>query len=184
MNAVTIFSCAHCNGTGSFIEHLCATCKGAGIEFSTHAIKVEVPPGVDTDMLLRLAGQGEAGPADTPSGDLLVRVHFQPHPHLKREGDDLYTPITTSFVDAALGGKMMVSCLGGEKLQVTLPAGTQHGTALRVPGKGMPHMQGKGRGDFFVLVEVRTPTDLTPHQRQLLKEFKLEAAQQEKTAAS
>lgn len=174
MNVVTISSCTRCHGTGRFIEQLCPTCKGVGIEFVPHTIKVQVPQGVDSGMLLRLAGQGEAGPAGTPAGDLLVRVYVAPHAYLKRDGDDLYTTITASFVDAALGGKMTVTCLGGEKLQVTLPAGTQPGTALRVRGKGMPRMEGKGKGDFFVLVDVRTPTGLTPRQRQLLKEFKLD----------
>lgn len=184
MNVVTIFSCPHCNGTGRFIEQLCPTCKGAGTEFLPHSIKVQVPAGIDHGMLLRLAGQGQAGPPGSLPGDLLVRVFVLPHGHLQRNGDDLVTPISTSFVDAALGGKLLVPCLNGEKLQVTLPPGTQNGTALRVRGKGMPRMQGKGRGDLFVVVEVRTPTNLTSRQRQLLKEFKLEAEQPAKTAAS
>jgi molecular chaperone DnaJ len=184
MNVVKIFTCSRCNGTGRIIEQLCASCQGAGSEFLPHVIKVQVPAGVDHGMLLRLAGQGQAGPGSAPPGDLLVRIYLQPHPHLKRDDDDLYTTITCSFPDAALGGKIVVPCLGGEKLQVTLPAGTQSGTALRMRGKGMPRMQGKGKGDFFVTVEVRTPTNLTPRQRQLLKEYKLEAEQPQKTAAS
>lgn len=183
-NVVTIFSCSRCHGTGKFIEQLCPACKGAGSEFSPHTIKLQVPPGIDNGMLLRLAGQGGAGPGSTAPGDLLVRVSILPHAQLKRDGDDLYTTVTASFIDAALGGEMTVSCLGGEKLAVTLPAGTQPGAALRVRGRGMPRMQGKGKGDFFVLVDVRTPTSLTLRQRQLLKELKLETERQTGPATS
>jgi molecular chaperone DnaJ len=81
-----------------------------------------------------------------------------------------------SFPDAALGTKVTVACLGGEKVLVTVPAGTQSGTLLRARGKGMPHLEGKGKGDLYVVVEVKTPTDLTPRQRELLKEFRAEAS--------
>ena len=105
MNVVTIFTCTHCNGTGRFIEQPCASCQGAGSEFLPHAIKVQVPAGVDHGMLLRLAGQGQAGPGSTPPGDLLVRVYLQPHPHLKRDGDDLYTTIAMQLPRCSFGRK-------------------------------------------------------------------------------
>lgn len=175
MRVVTLTSCTRCNGRGLFIASPCVTCKGAGIQFLPHAIKVQIPPGVDHGMLLRLAGQGEAGPAGALAGDLLVRIYIQPHPSLRRDGDDLYTAAPVSFPDAALGTKVTVACLGGEKVLVTVPAGTQSGTLLRARGKGMPRLEGKGKGDLYVVVEVKTPTDLTARQRELLREFRTEA---------
>jgi molecular chaperone DnaJ len=80
-----------------------------------------------------------------------------------------------SFPDAALGTKLSVDCVGGENVRISVPPGIQSGTALRARGKGMPRLQGRGKGDLFVVVEVRTPTQLTPRQRELLKQFKLES---------
>lgn len=127
-------------------------------------------------MLLRLAGQGEAAPPGGMPGDLLVRIRIEPHPILKRHGDDLYLTAAIDFASAALGTKINVLGLAGEKLKVTIPPGTQSGTALRVRGKGMPQLHGNAKGDLYVVAEVRTPTDLTARQRELLKEFKLETA--------
>jgi molecular chaperone DnaJ len=129
-------------------------------------------------MLLRLAGQGEAGPQGGVPGDLLVRIYVQPHATLKRDGDDLYTIMPLSFPDAALGTKITVGCLQNERVILTVPPATQSGTMLRARGKGMPRLHGRGKGDLYVVVEVKTPTDLTARQRELLREFKLEASKQ------
>jgi molecular chaperone DnaJ len=136
-----------------------------------HSLAVKVPPGVDDGMVIRLAGQGEANADGGPPGDLLIRVHLQPHPSLQRHGADLYTAVAVGFPDAALGTKVSVAGLNGEAVRVTVPAGTQSGTALRLSGKGMPRLEGKGKGDLYVMVEVRTPTKLNARQKQLLKEF-------------
>jgi molecular chaperone DnaJ len=177
MKVVTITSCPRCLGKGVFIESPCATCHGTGAEFLPHTINVKIPPGIDDGMLLRLAGQGEAAPQGGIAGDLLVRILIQTHPLLKRDGDDLYTAAAINFADAALGTKVAVPCLDGETVKVTVPPGTQSGTGLRLRGKGMPRLRSKARGDLFVVVEVKTPTDLTARQRELLKEFaQLEAA--------
>jgi molecular chaperone DnaJ len=144
---------------------------------------VQVPAGVEHGMLLRLAGQGEAGPKGGAPGDLLVRIYVQPHPHLQRDGDDLYTVMALLFTDAALGSKVAVSCLDGAKVLVTVPPGTQHGTALRVRGKGMPRLQAKGRGDLFVVVELQTPTDISAEQRELLKQFSKLESERKKTSS-
>jgi molecular chaperone DnaJ len=175
MKLVTITSCSRCLGRGILIESPCLACHGTGFEFVAHQIKVQIPPGVDDGLLLRLAGQGEAAPQGGVAGDLLVRVRLQRHPFLQRDGDDLYTRTAIDFTGAALGTKIDVRCLEEEKLKLTIPPGTQSGTALRLRGKGMPRLHARGKGDLYVVVEVRTPTDLTPRQRELLKEFKLEA---------
>ena len=184
MRVVTLTTCTRCNGRGMFIESPCITCKGAGLQFLPHSIKVQIPAGVEHGMLLRLAGQGEAGPQGAPPGDLLVRIYIQPHPTLKRDGDDLYTVMPISFPDAALGTKVTVTCLEDEKVIVTVPPGTQNGTMLRARGKGMPRLHGRGKGDLYVVVELKTPTDLTPRQRELLREFKMEAGKKAAATAS
>jgi molecular chaperone DnaJ len=134
-------------------------------------LKVRIPVGVDDGMTIRLPGQGEANANGGPPGDLLIRPHIRPHSTFERHGDDLYTVQTISFPDAALGKKIRVRGLGGEMLHVMVPAGTQSGTALRLNGKGMPKVRGKGKGDLFVVVEVQTPIHLTDRERGLLQEL-------------
>ncbi|MGE5220390.1 MAG: molecular chaperone DnaJ [Chloroflexota bacterium] len=183
MKLVTITSCARCLGNGTIIESPCLTCHGTGYEFLPHQIKMQIPPGIDDGMLLRLAGQGEAAPPGGEPGDLLVRMLISGHPLLKREGDDLFAGAVIDFASAALGTKVDVPCLDKEFVKVTIPPGTQSGTALRLRGKGMPRLHGRGKGDLYVVVEVRTPTDLTSRQRELLKEFKMETGKKAMVAS-
>jgi molecular chaperone DnaJ len=184
MRFVSITSCPRCLGRGIFIESPCATCRGGGLEFLPHQIKVQIPAGIDDGMMLRLAGQGEAAPEGGEAGDLLVRVFIQRHPHLKRDGNDLYEAATIDLVSAALGTKIEVPCLAGEKVKVVIPPGTQSGTALKLRGKGMPRLHSQGKGDLYVVVEVKTPTEMTPQQRELLKEFARLETKRAKAAAS
>jgi len=176
MRMVTLTTCPKCYGRGLFIETPCPLCRGNGFEFVPHSLKVQIPPGMDDGMVVRLASQGEPNANGGLPGDLLIRTHLRTHPSFQRQGDNLYTAVSVSFADAALGTKVPVPCLDGEAVKVTVPPGTQSGTALRLSGKGMPRLGGKGKGNLFVIMEVRTPTDLTPRQRELLEEFtKLEA---------
>jgi molecular chaperone DnaJ len=175
MKLITVSTCARCMGKGLFIDTPCLTCHGTGFDLLAHEIKLHVPPGIDDGMILRLAAQGEAAPEGGIPGDLLVRISVSPHPSLRREDDNLYTVVPISFPDAALGTKVTVDCLAGETVRITVPSGIQSGTALRARGKGMPRLHGRGKGDLFVIFEVKTPTQLTPRQRELLKQFKLEA---------
>lgn len=171
MRMVTLTTCPRCNGRGQIVESPCAVCQGSGYQFVPHTLKVRIPPGVDDGMMIRLSGQGEANANGGPPGDLLIRPHIRRHPTFERHGDDLYAVQSVTFPDAALGRRVRVAGLSGEVLQVTIPAGTQSGTAFRVKGKGMPKVGGKGKGDLFVVVEVRTPTDLTERERALLQEL-------------
>ncbi|HXV68485.1 MAG TPA: molecular chaperone DnaJ [Nitrospira sp.] len=168
---VTLTTCTHCHGRGQIVESPCPLCQGSGYRFLPHTLKVKVPPGVDDGMVIRLAGQGEANANGGPPGDLLIRPHVLRHPTFERHGDDLYMVQSVTFPDAALGKKVGVTGLGGEPLQVVIPAGTQSGTTLRLNGKGMPKVGGKRKGDLFVVVEVRTPTDLSDGERALLLEL-------------
>jgi molecular chaperone DnaJ len=169
---ITRATCTRCHGRGVFVESPCLSCNGTGVQFLPHAIKVQIPAGVNDGMVFRLAGQGGAGPAGAAPGDLFVRMRIQPHAFLRRSGADLYTAIPITFADAALGAKITVPSLGKEKVRITVPPGTQSGTALRARGKGMPCLNRPGKGDLFVTIEVRTPTDLTPRQRELLQEWR------------
>jgi molecular chaperone DnaJ len=148
------------------------SCNGSGVELLPHDIKVQISAGVNHGMVFRLAGQGEAGPAGAVPGDLFVRIQIKPHEFLRRSGADLYTTVSITFADAALGAKITVASLGREKVRITVPPGTQSGTALRARGKGMPCLNRPGKGDLFVVIEVRTPTELTPRQRELLQQWK------------
>lgn len=168
---VTLTTCARCQGRGEIVESPCPLCQGGGYRFLPHTLKVKVPPGVDDGMVIRLPGQGEANANGGPPGDLLIRPHIRRHPSFERHGDDLYTVQSVTFPDAALGRKLYVRGLGGETFHVAIPAGTQSGTALRLNGKGMPKVGEKGKGDLFVMVEVRTPTDLSDRERELLQEL-------------
>jgi molecular chaperone DnaJ len=168
---VTLTTCMRCHGRGQIVESPCPLCQGSGYRFLPHTLKVKVPPGVDDGMVIRLAGQGEANANGGPPGDLLIRPHVLRHPTFERHGDDLYMVQSVTFPDAALGKKVGVTGLGGEPLQVMIPAGTQSGTTLRLNGKGMPKVGGKRKGDLFVVVEVRTPTDLSDGERALLLEL-------------
>ncbi len=168
---VTLTTCDRCQGRGQIVESPCIPCRGSGYRFLPHALKVKVPPGIDDGMIIRLPGQGEANANGGPPGDLLISPHIRRHPTFERHGDDLYLVQSVTFPDAALGKTIRVTGLRGETLQVTIPAGTQSGTALRLNGKGMPKIEEKGKGDLFVVVEVRTPTELSDRERTLLQEL-------------
>lgn len=171
MRLVTFTTCPNCYGKGQRIEQPCPSCKGSGATFTAHTLKVHLPPGIDDGMTIRLTGQGEADTGGGPPGDLFIRAHLRPHDTLRRQGDDLYTISTIGLAQAALGTTVTVHALGGDKIAVTVPAGTQSGTMLRLPGKGMPRLHEKGKGNLYVIIEVKTPTTLTPRQRELLEEF-------------
>ncbi len=163
-------TCDRCRGTGQIVDKPCPTCRGEGQVRKTRSIKVKVPPGVDNGSRLRLSGEGEAGAKGGPPGDLYVYIHVKPHRVFKREGDDLICEVPVSFTQAALGDELEVPTLeGNEKLKI--PEGTQSGTVFRIKGKGVPHVNGYGRGDQHVLVKVVTPGKLTEKQKELLREF-------------
>lgn len=181
MRMVSLTTCTRCRGRGRWIESPCQTCRGSGYEFLPHTIKVHIPAGVDDGMMIRLRGQGEPNADGGPPGDLLLRIHLKPHGVFQRQGADLYTTKAVTFVEAALGATVTIPALGREALHVKVPPATQSGTALRLHGKGMPYVSGKGRGDLYLIVEVRTPTDLTPRQRELLQEFAAPEAKRSKS---
>ncbi|MBI5545595.1 MAG: molecular chaperone DnaJ [Deltaproteobacteria bacterium] len=162
--------CSHCNGTGRVVTDPCPTCRGAGKVNAEATLTVKVPPGVDTGTRLRLTGEGEPGDNGTSPGDLYVVLHVREHPLFQREENDLLCEVPISFVDAALGSSVDVPTLEG-KVKVKIPPGTQSGKVLRLKGKGIPDLNGYGRGDQHVRIVVETPCNLSKEQKRLLEEF-------------
>ena len=170
--------CDACSGAGEIIRDPCRRCRGAGRVESLQTLQVKVPPGVDDGARLRLVGEGEAGVAGGPPGDLYVVIHSQSHPLFERDGTDLYVEVPVPFVQAALGSRIEVPTLEGP-VEIEMPEGTQSGKVLPLKGMGLPPLQPrldparleKMRGDIFVRIFVEVPTRLTDRQRQLLEEF-------------
>lgn len=171
-NVMTSRPCGRCRGTGEVIEDPCANCGGDGRVRSRRELTVNVPAGVSDGTRIRMAGQGEVGPGGGPAGDLYVEVHVQPHPVLRREGDDLHLTVHVPMVDAALGTRLDVDDPVGEPVTVEVPAGSQPGARIRVDGRGMPHLRGEGAGDLVAHVEVTVPTKLDATSRELLERLR------------
>jgi molecular chaperone DnaJ len=180
-NFVTVTQCPTCGGTGKQILRACPECGGSGITQTTSSIKVSIPKGAEEGMRLRIRGAGEASPNGGPPGDLYIIVHVAEHPVFLREGSDLFVEAPISFTQAALGDEIEVQTLDGTAL-VTIPPGTQTGTVFRLKGKGLPDVRGRGQGDEFVKVTVVTPTRLTSHQKDLLRQFGQSVGKYERTA--
>ena len=165
-------ACPNCHGRGEVLEEACHSCRGEGRVDKEQALKVEIPPGVDTGTRIRLNGKGEAGPNGAPSGDLYIFLHVKKHDVFERDGTSLVTRIPVSFTTAALGGSVTIPDLDGSTNAIDIPAGIQSGRQLRKRGAGMPVLQGRGRGDLVVEIIVETPTRLSKEQKQLLEEFR------------
>jgi molecular chaperone DnaJ len=163
-------SCNACGGTGTKIEIVCATCRGAGRVMEKATVRLKVPPGVETGSRLRSAGNGEAGVGGGQDGDLYVVIHVREHGFFERHGADLFCEAPVAFTLAALGGALEVPTLFG-KASLKVPAGTQSGTTFRLRGKGMPRLREGGAGDQLVRVHVEVPTSLSGAQRKALEEF-------------
>jgi molecular chaperone DnaJ len=163
-------ACGRCSGTGRIVEHPCEKCSGAGRVLDERTLDIEVPAGIHDGQRIRLSGEGHAGPLGGQSGDLYILVHVRPHDRLVREGDDIYSTVDLTMTEAALGLTVKVLTLDGEQ-ELELGPGTQPGEVRTLRGRGMPVLQGFGRGDHRVLVNVAVPRQLTDEQRKLLAEF-------------
>jgi molecular chaperone DnaJ len=163
-------TCPQCRGIGRVITKPCQSCHGAGRVSRERKITVKIPPGIATGQQLRLQGEGESGTAGGPSGHLYVVVHVQEHEFFRRDGVSLFCEVPVNFTTLALGGEIQVPTLDGPET-VKVGEGTQTGTTLRLRGKGMPEVNGRGRGDLFATVQVRIPKKLSKEQRQLLEQL-------------
>lgn len=166
-------TCSSCNGTGQVILDPCSHCKGRGRVRAEKSVLVKIPPGVDTGIQLRISGEGESGEHGGPPGDLFVAIHVKEHEFFVRDGDDLRCQIDLPFVQAALGTEIPVPLIDeSQERVITIHEGTQPGEIIRLKGAGMPSLRrGRGHGDLFIQVMVKTPTRLSQRQRELLMEF-------------
>jgi molecular chaperone DnaJ len=167
---VTTSACSRCGGLGKVVVTPCAGCRGEGRVITEKSYQVDVPQGVDTGSTLRLTGRGAAGPRGGSTGDLYVHLRVAPHDRYERDGDDLVTSLQVSIAQAALGTRFTLPTLDGDE-NIVVPAGTQHGREFVLRGRGVPRLQGRGRGDLRVRVEVLVPTSLTDAEVELLRAF-------------
>lgn len=163
-------TCPTCQGAGSMVTDPCPKCKGEGRILRQRVVDAKIPAGVEDGTRIRFTGLGEGGLHGGPAGDLYVVLHVKEHPFLAREGNDLHCVIPISFSQAALGTEILVPTLEGEHT-LKVPEGTQSGTTLRIRSKGVPVLNGHGKGDLFVEVRLQTPGKLTKRQRELLQEL-------------
>ncbi|MGB2874022.1 MAG: molecular chaperone DnaJ [Gaiellaceae bacterium] len=167
-------TCPRCGGAGRVIEHPCPACEGSGRIVEERKLPVEVPPGIHDGQQIRLAGEGHAGSLGGRSGDAYVQIRIRRDPRFVREGNDIFSTIDLTMTQAALGTTVQVATLDGE-IDLEVEPGTQPGEIRVLRGRGMPVLQGFGRGDQRVLVNVQVPRRLTEEQRGLLQEFESKA---------
>jgi molecular chaperone DnaJ len=162
--------CARCQGRGRLIEKRCTECEGAGRVLRERQLKVEIPAGIHDGQRIRLGGEGHAGPQGGEAGDIYVLVRVKQDPRFVREGDDVYTTLELTLTQAALGARVTVPTLAGDQ-ELDVDPGAQPGQVIVLRGKGMPQLQGFGRGDQRILVTVLVPKRLDDAQRRLLEEL-------------
>lgn len=162
--------CPNCRGEGKIIHQPCKKCSGSGAVRRQKKISVNIPAGIDDGQAISLRGQGDVGKNGGPTGDVIVGITVKPHAQLRREGVTIYLEQTISFLQAALGDELEIPTLDG-KVKYTIPEGTQTGTTFRLRDKGVPSLNGRGRGDQLVTVKVETPRSLTQVQKEALRKF-------------
>ncbi len=168
-------TCPDCQGNGQKITNPCEDCRGAGQVRINKTVSLKIPAGVDSGSRLRLTGEGGSGKLGGPPGDLYVFITVKPHKTFVRNDTDVICKVDISFVQAALGDKIMVPTLKGEK-PLVIPKGTQYGDTFRLQGEGIASLRRNYRGDQIIQVDIKTPKHLSKKQESLLKEFsKLES---------
>lgn len=167
-------TCPECRGEGSVVKTPCSSCNGAGAVEKTRKVVVSFPPGIDGGQRLRVPGQGMPGAMGGPAGDLYVDVDLEQDEKFERDGADLITRLVLSFATATLGGETTIELPDESKVEVTVPPGTQPGEVLTVRGKGLPRIDGRGRGALQVLVQIAVPKKLSERASALLKELDAE----------
>ena len=173
-------ACPNCRGTGKIIRKPCKKCGGTGKMRKSRTLKVKIPAGIDDGQSIQLRGQGNAGVNGGPSGDVIVTISIRPHTLFTRDGINVICEIPISFPQAALGDTLQVPTIDG-KVEYTIPEGTQTGTVFRLRGKGIQNVNGRGRGDQYVRVNIEVPTHLTDHQKRLLRDFEASTTDENQT---
>lgn len=167
---ITSRTCDECNGKGEKYDKECRTCKGHGIVKKKKKIKVKIPAGVDQDQVMTISSEGNLGINGGPRGDVYLRMNVAKNSMLNRRGYDIYCEVPITFIQATLGDELVVPTVDG-KVKYNIPEGTQSGTVFRLRGKGVPILNGRGRGDQYITVNVETPKNLNDEQKKMLKDF-------------
>jgi molecular chaperone DnaJ len=164
-------TCSNCHGEGKIIKDKCNTCHGDGIVRGEEVISVNIPAGVAEGMQLSMSGKGNAAPRGGVNGDLLILIEEEEHSELKREGNNLIFHLFISFPDAALGTQVEIPTIDG-KVKIKIDPGTQGGKMLRLKGKGLPEVNGYGKGDLLVDVNIYTPAHLSAEEKTMMENLK------------
>ena len=167
-NMVSVSDCPDCHGKGKTSAEKCPHCRGQGRLTKEQHIDVNIPKGMEDGMRLRVSGAGNAGYNGGPAGDLFVVIHVREDKDFERDGSSLWTKVTTSYTKLVLGGEENVKTLDGDTISIKIPAGTDVGKVLRVPGKGLPRVNSSSRGDMFVRVFIDIPKKVSSEERELL----------------
>ncbi len=172
----SVRTCDKCNGQGKTIEKPCSNCNGRGIEKRTRKININIPAGADNGSILPLRGEGEPGVNSGPRGDLLIYISVGDHPFFKRDNNNLYCEIPTTFVQATLGDEIKIPSLDEKtktinQVMFTIPEGTQPNQTFRLKGKGVNNPNGYGKGDQYITVKVEVPINLNDNQKEILRKF-------------
>ena len=162
--------CPKCRGKGQIIHQPCPDCRGAGAVRKRRTIQVNIPAGIDNGQTISLRGQGHSGKNGGPAGDLLITIMVRPHEIFRRDGTAVFCEAPITFTQAVLGGTLEIPTIDG-KVKYDIPEGTQTGTVFRLRGKGIPVLNGRGRGDQYVTVNIETPRNLNREQKEALKKF-------------
>ena len=162
--------CPKCGGKGRIIHQPCKDCRGSGMVRKKKTIQASIPAGIDNGQTISIRGQGNAGKNGGPAGDLLITITVRPHELFRREGTSVLCEAPITFTQAVLGAELEIPTIDG-KVKYTLPEGTQSGTTFRLKGKGIPELNGRGRGDQYVTVYIETPRNLNREQKEALKKF-------------
>jgi molecular chaperone DnaJ len=171
-NFQTQQTCPSCRGTGQRVEEYCSTCSGQGVVQKTKQIKVTIPAGVEDGNKLRVRGEGDAGPNGGPAGDLYIFLKVKSDPNFRREGPEIYSDATVSYVDAILGASIKCPIVDGD-VTIKVPPGTQPGQVMRLKGNGAPKLGSADvRGDHFVTINVEIPTDLSKEEEELVEQLR------------
>lgn len=162
--------CSRCGGKGKIIHQPCKECRGAGSVRKRKTIQATIPAGIDNGQTISIRGQGNAGKNGGPAGDLLITITVRPHEIFRREGTSVLCEAPITFAQAVLGAELEIPTIDG-KVKYDLPEGTQSGTTFRLKGKGIPSINGRGRGDQYVTVYIETPRNLNKEQKEALRKF-------------
>ncbi|BED91538.1 MAG: molecular chaperone DnaJ [Candidatus Improbicoccus pseudotrichonymphae] len=163
-------TCERCSGSGTVIEHVCKFCSGQGRMRKSESAEIEIPSGIADGQILNLRGKGNAGIGGGPDGDLKILVTVRPHPIFERKNDDIWCELPITFIQAALGDSVVIPTLDG-KVECKINEGTQAGDVLKLKNKGMRHINGRGKGDQFIKINIEIPKNLNNEQKEALKKF-------------